>query len=175
MRPLTTTRDAENLRELVLATTLRSQGYGHVPEWHRDIDDPGTYLQPGHAMLLVEEHTGSCPRLVACGGLRPARQVGPAHVQERYAGRTAAEMVRVNVTKGYERRGLASGLVQQLLTHVRQETTYDVVSLHTNTRSPGALEFWLAQGAFVVGDDTQEPDDPRVRTVYLEFPEISRG
>lgn len=59
-----------------------------------------------------------------------------------------------------------------MLDWAREHTTYEVICLHTNRRSPGALDFWLAQGARVVAE-AGAGEDPRVDTVYLEFPPLT--
>ena len=53
--PIAQPRDAHAVRRLVLDALQRSQGIGHVPQWHRDIDDPHTYRRQGYAMFVIDD------------------------------------------------------------------------------------------------------------------------
>lgn len=158
----------------MLDALQRSQGIGHVPQWHRDIDDPHTYRRQGYAMFVIDDPDAP-GEILACGGLRPARPIGPPEVRRRASLPTTAELVRFATATDHLRRGLASSVLEHVMRHAREETPYEWLTLHTNARSAGAVGFWLAQGATIVADTAQPGDDPRLPTVYLEFPRWMRA
>lgn len=170
-RHLETVGDAGAVRDLVLAVTAARSGHGYVPQWHADLDDPQTYRRPGHGMQLAEVDRPGGRELVACAGYRPGRAL-PEPLADRYAGRRRAELVRVAVRPGWERRGLASSLVTRCRRDLADSGDADVIVLHTNVRSAGALDFWLSQGAHLVYDArgaAQRAGEPVLETVYLEL------
>ncbi|WP_035697882.1 GNAT family N-acetyltransferase, partial [Glycomyces tenuis] len=63
-------------------------------------------------------------------------------------GRTAS-LYRVYVRPEHRRRGLAGALVDACLDFIGTRERYTGVYLHTDARTPGAVEFWSRRGAVV--------------------------
>ncbi|MGY1937609.1 GNAT family N-acetyltransferase [Nocardia gipuzkoensis] len=90
------------------------------------------------------------------------------------AGRTAgfpdqgtAQLFRVYVRPEHHRRGLATRLVRAAVDYVSETPEFDRLYLHTDARTPGALDFWLTFGEIV--HDARLPG-PGFQTVHLEIP-----
>ena len=165
-----TPADLAAVRALVLDVAARDLGYGHEPAWDRDLDRAAeTHLAPGRVLLVAVDRADG-DRVVACAGVRPGSPSSPAAVVERYAGsRAVAQLVRVATDPAHRRRGLARRLVDGCRAFAA-EAGYDVLWLHTTTRTPAALPFWFSLGAVVVHDERERAADPRPATVHLELP-----
>lgn len=169
LEQISTTTDAALVRSLVLTVIASRLGQGHHPVWHADLDDPETYLRPGHAMFVARDAAGD---IVASAGVRPGRDNLPPDLLPRYADLRRAEIVRVTTRPEWERHGLANSLVAACRQYVGDSGLYDVICLHTDIRSPGALDFWLAQGGQVVwrrNPPQPTSDDGLDTVVYLEL------
>lgn len=167
--------DLVAVRALVLHVTERDLGYGYEPTWHRDLDRAeDAYLGPGRVMLVAVDRADG-DRIVAGAGVRPGGPTGPGPMVDRYARAGAvAQLVRVATHPLHRRRGLARRLAEACRAFAA-DAGYDVLCLHTNTRTPTALPFWLSLGAVIVHDQRGEDEDPRLATVHLELPLAGRA
>ena len=174
-------------------------GYQLEPEWRWDLDDlAAAYGQtPGHALFAAltpidESLEGTTPRtipgtlttplpgqplperVVATAAVRrggPASPPHPPFFATRYhKPDEVAQLVRVMVATDWRRRGLA----RQLTAMARDFTTaqgYSTLYLHTNTKVPGAYEFWSSCAQEILDvRGTDYDTDPRFDTVHFEVP-----
>ncbi|MFB9662264.1 GNAT family N-acetyltransferase [Glycomyces mayteni] len=131
----------------MLDTVYRDFGHGYLPRWHSDIIDlEAYYLAPEDNALFVAEREG---RVVATAGVRGQTPVSPPHpaeVASRFEEGRTASLYRVYVRPEHRRRGLAGAMVGACLAFVASRDRYTGVYLHTDARTPGAVEFWSRRG-----------------------------
>ncbi|MBL1079471.1 GNAT family N-acetyltransferase [Nocardia sp. 2] len=152
----------------MLDTFYRVFGYGYLPDLHDDVIDlAGTYLDHPTQRLWVAEHAGQIVATSAIRARGPRNPPHPAWLVDRYPDGTTAQFFRVYVRPEHQRRGLASRLVRQGIDFVRETPALDRLYLHTDTRTPGALEFWQTFGEIV--HDGRDPANT-FQTVHLEIP-----
>jgi uncharacterized protein YdhG (YjbR/CyaY superfamily)/GNAT superfamily N-acetyltransferase len=165
-----TPADLAAVRALVLDVTARDLGYGDGPAWHRDLDRAAeTDPAPGRVLFVAVDRADG-DRVVACAGVRPGGPTSPAAMVEQYAGSGAvAQLAWVATDPAHRRRGLARRLAEACRA-CAADAGYDVLWLHTDTRTPAALPFWLSLGAVVVHDERGRGGDPRLASVHLELP-----
>jgi len=152
----------EHMRR-VLEEDLR----GYHARWHRDVDDlAGSYLdRPGHALFVAElDGRFAGTTVVKAGG--PASPPTPAWLAERYARRRTGQLARVWVVREHRRNGVGRCLVVAAAQWAFGPGGYEVLCLHTDTSSTGALEFWQSlPGSIEVLDARPDPWD----TVHFEL------
>ena len=166
--------DLAGARSVMLDTLYRDFGHGYLPQWHSDIIDlESYYLSPEDNALFVAERDGT---VVATAGVRRQTPVSPPHPEEatsRFeAGRTAS-LYRVYVRPEHRRRGLAGAMVRQCLAFAASRERYTGVYLHTDARTPGAVEFWARHGAVICDERSNgaaplDGDEP-FQTVHFEL------
>ncbi|MCC6176844.1 MAG: GNAT family N-acetyltransferase [Chloroflexi bacterium] len=165
--------DVPAIRAFMLSIFEHDYGYGYRPQWHWDYDDlRGVYLEnPRHTLILAsDDATG---QVVGTGAVRsggPTSETLPSWLVERYRpSERTAQLVRVFVHLEYRRRGIARGLVEELLGFVRAVGGYDVVCLHTEN----AVDFWQAMGCHLVYDD--RVSDGSGSSVHFELATVARS
>ncbi|MEU4344039.1 GNAT family N-acetyltransferase [Nocardia sp. NPDC023852] len=160
--------DVDGARSVMLDTFYQVFGIGYLPEYHADVIDPeSTYLRHPRNRLWVAEHEG---RIVATTAIRaqgPRHPPHPRWLAERYPDPRTAQLFRVYVRPEHHRRGLASRLVLAAIEFVTESPDFDRLYLHTDARTPGALEFWRTHGHIV--HDARH-SGPGFQTVHLEIP-----
>lgn len=160
--------DLPGARSVMLDTFYDVFGIGYLPEHHHDVIDPETvYLRHPRNRLWVVEHDG---RIVATTAIRargPRHPPHPAWLAEEYPDQSTAQLFRVYVRPDHHRRGLATRLVDAAIDYVRATPAFERLYLHTDARTPGALEFWLTFGRIV--HDARGPHSG-FQTVHLEIP-----
>ncbi|MFI7448715.1 GNAT family N-acetyltransferase [Nonomuraea sp. NPDC049714] len=161
--------DLDGARKVMLDTFYHDLRYGFRPEWHADVIDlEGVYLrEPRHA-LFVAVHDG---QVVATTGVRAAAPNSPPHpawLAERYPDPSTAQLYRVYVDPEHRRRGLAGRLVRLAQAFVATTPGYERLYLHTDTRVPGAEQFWRSQATLV--HDDRDADPATSHTVHFEIP-----
>lgn len=140
---------------------------GYHERWHRDIDDlAGTYLdRPGWALLVAEldgEFAGTT--VVKPGG--PAGPPTPPWLVRRYATQQTGQLARVWIVPELRRQGVGRALVTAAARWALGPCGYQVVCLHTDASSAGALDFWRAYSAAMeVFDARPDPWD----TIHFEL------
>ncbi|MEV0434818.1 GNAT family N-acetyltransferase [Nocardia sp. NPDC050413] len=160
--------DLTGARSVMLDTFYQVFGIGYLPEHHHDVIDlDATYLRHPRNRLWVAEHEGVVVGTTAIRAKGPAHPPHPAELARRYPDDTTAQLFRVYVRPEHHRRGLATRLVTAAVETVRATTEFDRLYLHTDARTPGALEFWLTFGHIV--HDARGPHDG-FQTVHLEIP-----
>ena len=160
--------DLPGARSVMLDTFYQVLGIGYLPEYHHDVIDPDTaYLRHPRNRLWVAEHGGAIVGTTAIRAQGPAHPPHPAELARRYPHETTAQLFRVYVRPEHHRRGLATRLVRAAVDHVTATTEFDRLYLHTDDRTPGALQFWLTFGHIV--DDARGAHDG-FQTVHLEIP-----
>lgn len=103
-------------------------------------------------------------REVKSGG--PASPPTPAWLAERYAQQRTGQLARVWVMHEHRRNGVGRRLVTAAAQWAFGPGGYEVLCLHTDTSSPGALEFWQRFPASIeVLDARPDPWD----TVHFEL------
>ncbi|MGY2090209.1 GNAT family N-acetyltransferase [Nocardia gipuzkoensis] len=90
---------------------------------------------------------------------RDAPQASPTRAPHSCSGSTSAPE--------HHRRGLATRLVRAAVDYVSETPEFDRLYLHTDARTPGALDFWLTFDEIV--HDARLPG-PGFQTVHLEIP-----
>ncbi|HEX5346034.1 MAG TPA: GNAT family N-acetyltransferase, partial [Pseudonocardiaceae bacterium] len=140
---------------------------GYHQRWHHDVDDlAGTYLDRAGWALFVAELDGAFAgtTMVKPGG--PACPPSPAWLGRRYAAQQTGQLARVWIVRERRRRGAGRALVTAAAQWALGPGGYNVVCLHTDASSPGALDFWRAYPAAVeVFDARPDPWD----TVHFEL------
>ena len=131
----------------MLDTVYRDFGHGYLPQWHSDIIDlDSSYLTPEDNALFIAERDGT---VVATAGVRGQTPTSPPHPVEVVScfepGRTAS-LYRVYVRPEHRRWGVAGELVDACLGFIASRERYTGVYLHTDARTPGAVEFWSKRG-----------------------------
>ena len=134
-------------RSVMLDTVYRDFGHGYLPQWHSDIIDlESYYLAPEDNALFVAVRDGE---VAATAGVRGQTPVSPPHPEEvagRFEEGRTATLFRVYVRPEHRRRGLAGALVDACLDFIASRERYTGVYLHTDARTPGAVEFWSRRG-----------------------------
>lgn len=151
--------DLAQARSVMLDTVYRDFGHGYLPRWHSDIIDlESFYLAPEDNALFVAVRDG---RVVGTAGVRGQTPFSPPHPLEVARGfeegRTAS-LYRVYVRPEHRRRGLAGGLVDACLGFIASRERYTGVYLHTDARTPGAVEFWSRRGEVLFDERTAVND-----------------
>ncbi|MCA2208740.1 GNAT family N-acetyltransferase [Nocardia rosealba] len=160
--------DLTGARSVMLDTFYHVFGIGYLPEHHHDVIDlDATYLRHPRNRLWVAEHEGVVVGTTAIRAQGPAHPPHPAELARRYPDGTTAQLFRVYVRPEHHRRGLATRLVTAAVETVQDTPEFDRLYLHTDARTPGALEFWLTFGHIV--HDARGPHDG-FQTVHLEIP-----
>ncbi|MFC9968219.1 GNAT family N-acetyltransferase [Nocardia ignorata] len=160
--------DLAGARSVMLDTFYQVFGIGYLPEHHHDVIDlDATYLRHPRNRLWVAEHEGAVVGTTAIRAKGPAHPPHPAELARRYPDDTTAQLFRVYVRPEHHRRGLATRLVTAAIETVQATLEFDRLYLHTDARTPGALEFWLTFGHIV--HDARGPHDG-FQTVHLEIP-----
>ena len=140
---------------------------GYHPRWHRDVDDlAASYLdRPGHALFVAElDGRFAGTTVVKAGG--PASPPTPAWLAQRYAQQRTGQLARVWVVREHRRNGVGRHLVTAAAQWAFGSGGYEVLCLHTDASSPGALEFWQGfPGSTEVLDARPDPWD----TVHFEL------
>ncbi|MGY0496890.1 GNAT family N-acetyltransferase [Nocardia sp. FBN12] len=161
------TADLAGARSVMLDTFYQVFGIGYLPEYHQDVIDPETaYLRHPRHRLWVAEHEGVIVGTTAIRAQGPAHPPHPAELADRYPSESTAQLFRVYVRPEHHRRGLATRLVTTAVEHVRATPGFERLYLHTDARTPGALEFWSTFGHIVY--DARGPHDG-FQTVHLEI------
>lgn len=185
--------------QYVMWRTQEDYGYGHIPEWHWDMDAArDTYEHTPRQALWValtpigEGHTDAASdptpgtlavtlpgqptreRIVGTTAIRAGGPKGDMHPPELIATyrdpATTAQIVRVMIAPEARRRGIASRFVA-IATAFTREAGYERLYLHTNALVSGALEFWRRYAEEVYDARGTEYDaDPRFETVHFEIP-----
>ncbi|STD13886.1 Acetyltransferase (GNAT) family [Dermatophilus congolensis] len=161
----------DQVRDLVMDSVRRDQGYGYRPEWHWDLDRiVEIYVDnPRNRMLLARSKEVS----VGCCGIRVGTPAGPREVVSMLPPRAhVAQIVRLVVTPGWRRRGLGRRLVEESLRHVSADPGFTTAYLHTNALVPGVLQFWQKCGARVLTSfpDPVDAMNEKLRTVHMTLP-----
>ncbi|MDF2712569.1 GNAT family N-acetyltransferase [Nonomuraea muscovyensis] len=165
--------DLDGARSVMLDAFYHDLGYGYRPEWHADVIDlEGAYLrQPRHA-LFVAVHDGQVVATTGVRAVAPKSPPHPAWLAERYPEPGTAQLYRVYVRPGHRRRGLARRLVGLARDFVAATPGYERLYLHTDTRVPGAEEFWRSLATLV--HDDRDANPATFQTVHFEIP-LRRG
>ncbi|GAB3999144.1 hypothetical protein GCM10029992_27070 [Glycomyces albus] len=82
-------------------------------------------------------------------------------------GRTAT-LYRVYVLPEHRRQGLATALVRSCLDFIASRDRYTGVYLHTDARTPGAVEFWERHGK-VIFDERVAVNEQRTESLGEAF------
>ena len=131
---------------------------GYQQRWHTDLDDlAAAYLNGRGRSLFVARLDG---RLVGTAGVKPCRVGAPPNPEwlvRRYRDPSVCELVRVWVSGGARRHGVARRLVETAVRWATTEGGYRTVYLHTDVTAPGAEPFWRALPTVEVHDARTEP------------------
>lgn len=173
--------DLAEARSVMLDTVYRDFGHGYLPQWHFDIIDLAShYLEPEDNTLFVAEQDGA---VVATAGVRALTPTSPPHPVEATSpfepGRTAT-LYRVYVRPEHRRRGLAGALVDTCLDFIASRERYTGIYLHTDARTPGAVEFWSKRGTIICDErlaprGTSGEDAEPFQTVHFALEMRRRG
>lgn len=167
IRPATET-DLTGARSVMLDTFYRVFDYGYLPAVHDDVIElAGTYLNTLDHLLLVAVVDDEIVATTAVRSQGPRCPPHPRWLVERYPDATTAQLFRVYVRPEHRRRGLATAMVTDAVHVVAGNSRFESLYLHTDTRTPGALEFWQTFGAIV--HDGRHPGEG-FQTVHLEIP-----
>jgi GNAT superfamily N-acetyltransferase len=160
--------DLPGARSVMLDTFYQVFGIGYLPEHHADVIDPATtYLHHPHNRLWVAEHEGRVVATTAIRAQGPRHPPHPRWLTEQYPDPRTAQLFRVYVRPEHQRRGLANRLVRAAIEYVTNSADFDRLYLHTDARTPGALEFWLEHGHII--HDARDGGQG-FQTVHLEIP-----
>jgi len=160
--------DIRGARSVMLDTFYRTFDYGYLPDSHDDVIDLAqTYLDHPDNRLWVATHDDRVVATTAVRARGPRCPPHPRWLAERYPDGSTAQLFRVYVRPEHHRRGLATRLVREAITFVREHPRMHALYLHTDARIPGALEFWQTVGTVV--HDGRAPEH-RFQTVHLEIP-----
>lgn len=159
--------DLPGARRVMLDTFYRVLGCGYMPEHHDDVIDPErVYLRHPDQRLWVAVHGDEVVATTAVRARGPRTPPHPAWLAERFPDGTTAQLFRVYVAPEHQRRGLATRLVRQAVDFVRDNPALHRLYLHTDAKSPGALEFWQTFGTVI--HDARTPG-ATFQTVHLEI------
>lgn len=168
--------DLAGARSVMLDTVYRDFGHGYLPQWHGDIIDlESYYLAPEDNALFVAVQDG---KVAATAGVRGQTPVSPPHpleVANRFEEGRTATIYRAYVRPERRRQGLAGALVDACLDFIATRERYTGVYLHTDARTPGAVEFWSHRGKVLfderiaVNTALGEPLEEPFQTVHFEL------
>ncbi|GAB3645089.1 GNAT family N-acetyltransferase [Glycomyces tarimensis] len=168
--------DLAQARSVMLDTVYRDFGHGYLPQWHSDIIDMESfYLAPEDNVLFVAERDGAVMATAGVRGQTPTSPPHPIEVASRFEVGHTASLYRVYVRPEHRRRGLAGALVDACLDFAASRDRYTAVYLHTDARTPGAVEFWQTRGKIVYDERAADEDarhDERAvafETVHFEL------
>ncbi|WP_216907572.1 GNAT family N-acetyltransferase [Nocardia noduli] len=160
-------QDMPAARRIMLDTFYNVLGCGYLPEHHDDVIDPEkTYLQHPDQRLWVAVRDEEVVATTAIQARGPRTPPHPAWLAEQFPDGVTAQLFRVYVDPGHQRRGLATRLVRHAIEFVRQNPNLRRLYLHTDAKSPGALEFWQTFGTVI--HDARTPTSV-FQTVHLEI------
>ncbi|MGW5311308.1 GNAT family N-acetyltransferase [Nocardia thailandica] len=160
--------DLAGARSVMLDTFYHVFGIGYLPEHHQDVIDPETaYLRHPRNRLWVAEHEGAVVATTAIRAQGPRHPPHPEWLCERYPDPRTAQLFRVYVRPEHRRRGLARRLVALAVDYVDATPDFDALYLHTDARTPGAVEFWRSCARLVHDAGTT---DAGFRTVHFDIP-----
>ncbi|WP_054814832.1 GNAT family N-acetyltransferase [Nocardia arizonensis] len=160
--------DLPAARRIMLDTFYNVLGCGYMPEHHEDVVDPAkTYLEHPDQRLWVAVRDGQVVATTAIQARGPRNPPHPAWLAEQFPDGVTAQLFRVYVDPPHQRRGLATLLVRAAIDFVRHNPNLRRLYLHTDAKSPGALEFWRTFGTII--HDARTPDAV-FQTVHLEIP-----
>ncbi|MEV6390144.1 GNAT family N-acetyltransferase [Nocardia xishanensis] len=160
--------DVAGARSVMLDTFYHVFGIGYLPEHHDDVIDPeSAYLRHPLNRLWVAEHAGDIVATTAVRAQGPRHPPHPRWLTERYPDPRTAQLFRVYVRPEHQRRGLARRLVAMAVEYVDTTTEFDDLYLHTDARTPGALEFWRSCARLV--HDARTPGEG-FQTVHFDIP-----
>lgn len=159
----------------MLDTVYRDFGHGYLPEWHSDIIDlESHYLAPEDTALFIAVCGGEVAATAGVRGQTPLSPPNPEEVAGHFEEGRTATLHRVYVRPEHRRKGLAGALVDTCLDFIASRERYTGVYLHTDARTPGAVEFWSRRGRVLFDEriavneargDTGEP----FQTVHFEL------
>lgn len=168
--------DLPGARSVMLDTVYRDFGHGYLPQWHSDIIDiESYYLAPEDNTLIVAVQDGVVAATAGVRGQTPASPPHSLEVTDRFEKGRTATLYRVYVRPEHRRRGLAGALVDACLDFIADRERYTGVYLHTDARTPGAVEFWSKRGTLLFDEraavDEMRPDSPEepFQTVHFEL------
>ncbi|MDN3240060.1 GNAT family N-acetyltransferase [Glycomyces tritici] len=168
--------DLPGARSVMLDTVYRDFGHGYLPQWHSDIIDLDSYyLAPEDNTLFVAVRDGVVAATAGVRGQTPASPPHPPEVTRRFEEGRTATLYRVYVRPEHRRRGLAGALVDACLEFIAGRERYSGVYLHTDARTPGAVEFWSKRGTVLfdervaVNEARPEGFDEPFQTVHFEL------
>jgi GNAT superfamily N-acetyltransferase len=125
------------------------------PVWHWDLDDIGGAYRadPRHALFVATDTAGGeVAGTIALHSRGPGYPPHPPWLVARYSSPRVCQVLRAYVARPHRRRGIGRVLVEALRRFVADLGAYDVIYLHTDTRSPGAEVFWRAMPTVEVYD-----------------------
>lgn len=153
--------DLPQARSVMLDTVYRDFGHGYLPQWHSDIIDLDSYyIAPEDNALFVAVLDGAVAATAGVRGQTPVSPPHPLEVTNRFEEGRTATLYRVYVRPEHRRRGLAGALVDACLDFIASRERYTGVYLHTDARTPGAVEFWSKRGE-VLFDERTAADERR--------------
>jgi GNAT superfamily N-acetyltransferase len=160
----------------MLDTVYRDFGHGYLPQWHSDIIDIDSYyLAPEDNTLFVAVQDGVVAATAGVRGQTPVSPPHPLEVTNRFEEGHTATLYRVYVRPEHRRRGLAAALVDACLDFIAGRDRYTAVYLHTDARTPGAVEFWSKRGTILFDEriaiNEMRPETPEApfQTVHFEL------
>lgn len=160
----------------MLDTVYRDFGHGYLPQWHSDIIDlESYYLAPEDNALFVAVRDGEVAGTAGVRGQTPVSPPHPEAVSSRFEEGRTASLYRVYVRPEHRRRGLAGALADTCLDFIASRERYTGVYLHTDARTPGAVEFWSRRGRVLfderiaVDEMRPEPLSEPFQTVHFEL------
>jgi GNAT superfamily N-acetyltransferase len=168
--------DLPGARSVMLDTVYRDFGHGYLPQWHSDIIDiESYYLAPEDNTLFVAVRDGVVAATAGVRGQTPVSPPHPLEVTNRFEEGCTATLYRVYVRPEHRRQGLAGALVDACMEFIADRERYSGVYLHTDARTPGAVEFWSKRGTVLFDERiavnemrTESPDEP-FQTVHFEL------
>ncbi|WP_232840230.1 MULTISPECIES: GNAT family N-acetyltransferase [Nocardia] len=161
-------RDLPGARRVMLDTFYKVLGCGYMPEHHDDVIDARTaYLEHPNQRLWVAVRDDEVVATTAIQARGPRNPPHPAWLAEQFPDGVTAQLFRVYVAVEHQRQGLATELVRHAIEFVRQNPALDRLYLHTDARSPGALDFWKNFGTVI--HDARSPE-ATFQTVHLVIP-----
>ncbi|WP_067857123.1 GNAT family N-acetyltransferase [Nocardia shimofusensis] len=160
--------DMPGARRIMLDTFYNVLGCGYMPEHHDDVIHPErVYLDHPNQRLWVAVRDDEVVATTAVQARGPRTPPHPGWLAEQFPDGVTAQLFRVYVAPEHQRRGLASRLVEHAVAFVKANPALDRLYLHTDAKSPGALEFWQTFGTVV--HDARRPG-ARFQTVHLTIP-----
>ena len=149
----------DSLREYILAAYRAL--FGHlcdVDKIPQDVKAFETcYHDPSGCFLVCREDN----KILGMIGYLPfdrrfRRLDGTVRPELSYSQNTAVEVVRLFVTPSFRSRGLATALIDALVSEAKNANV-DVMYLHTHDFLSGARQLWIKSGWRLVAQDADEP------------------